>query len=73
MNRDPFGSWAIANQMNKGVGKVSLPIVETPRIVSRCCGICDGYHDECVTDMVCDECEVTGCEKCFGPRETIVH
>lgn len=32
---------------------------------SRCCGRCDGVNDLCVTDMVCDEHNITGCEICF--------
>lgn len=35
---------------------------------SRCCGRCDGVHDLCVADQVCENHEVMGCEICFGKR-----
>lgn len=34
-----------------------------------CCGRCDGVHDECVYDMVCDDHGKTGCRLCFGETE----
>ncbi len=42
--------------------------VKTKPKKSRCCGRCNGYHDLCVDDMECVEHNITGCEKCFGPR-----
>lgn len=33
---------------------------------SRCCGRCDGVHDICVTDQICEEHNAQGCEICFG-------
>jgi len=33
---------------------------------SRCCGRCDGVHDICVGDTVCDTHNEMGCEICFG-------
>lgn len=34
--------------------------------VSRCCGRCDGVNDVCVTDIICEKHNDTGCEICFG-------
>jgi hypothetical protein len=33
---------------------------------SRCCGRCDGIEDICVSNMVCDNHLVEGCEICYG-------
>lgn len=35
---------------------------------SRCCGRCDGVNDLCVSEQVCKNHEITGCEICFGKR-----
>ncbi len=35
---------------------------------SRCCGRCDGVHDICITDRVCDTHLEEGCEICYGER-----
>tara|TARA_R110000851_G_scaffold315229_5_gene477609 strand:- start:8554 stop:9363 length:810 start_codon:yes stop_codon:yes gene_type:complete len=35
---------------------------------NRCCGRCDGVHDDCVTDIVCKPHHIMGCEQCFGVR-----
>jgi len=35
---------------------------------SRCCGRCDGIHDICVADQVCESHDIMGCEMCFGER-----
>ena len=35
---------------------------------SRCCGRCDGVHDICVADMICDKHSIEGCELCYGSR-----
>lgn len=35
---------------------------------SRCCGRCDGVNDICVSDMICEAHNVTGCEDCYGKR-----
>ena len=49
---------------------LSLSIVSFPsRPKSRCCGRCDGVHDLCVADMVCDEHDEQGCEICYGARD----
>lgn len=45
-----------------------LPEAEAVEGKSRCCGRCDGVHDICVGDQVCDAHSETGCEICFGLR-----
>ena len=35
---------------------------------SRCCGMCDGVNDICVTDMICQKHSEEGCEICYGSR-----
>lgn len=35
---------------------------------SRCCGMCDGVNDICVSDMICDDHNIMGCESCYGER-----
>lgn len=35
---------------------------------NRCCGRCDGSHDICVADRVCEKHKELGCEICYGPR-----
>jgi hypothetical protein len=32
---------------------------------SRCCGRCDGVHDICVSDVICNKHNQTGCEVCW--------
>lgn len=35
---------------------------------NRCCGRCDRVHDLCVTDMICNDHHLNGCEVCYGIR-----
>ena len=35
---------------------------------SRCCGMCDGVNDLCVSDTVCYKHNIIGCEECYGKR-----
>lgn len=48
--------------------EIFLGYLPKPIKKSRCCGRCDGVHDICVADMVCDDHEIMGCEICFGER-----
>ena len=49
---------------------LSLSIVSFPsRPKSRCCGRCNGIDDICVADMICEEHNEQGCEKCYGARD----
>lgn len=51
----------------KEVEDIKEMIAPTKR-VSRCCGRCDGVHDICVGDTICEDHNIMGCEKCFDPR-----
>lgn len=48
--------------------EIFLKYNPVPKKKSRCCGMCNGIDDICVTDMVCDDHEIEGCEVCFGER-----
>ena len=43
------------------------PYIKTTH-ANRCCGRCDGNHDVCVADTICENHNIRGCEKCFGKR-----
>ena len=42
------------------------------KVTNRCCGRCDGVHDECVSDMFCHDHHIMGCIECFGPIGNII-
>jgi|TARA_R110000851_G_scaffold47424_1_gene115137 hypothetical protein len=52
-------------------GEIGDVMVEF-EVTNRCCGRCDGVHDECVTDMICHDHIKMGCPECFGPRGDVV-
>jgi len=41
-------------------------------VTNRCCGRCDGVHDLCLADMVCDDHKEMGCPKCYGSRGDVI-
>ncbi len=63
---DAIGKLYSEEEINPELWHTDVYAVKTKK--SRCCGMCDGYSDICVTDMVCEAHKTTGCELCYGKR-----